>query len=93
MGAFPPDHFNALVDQSLKMVHPRGLPNVNTMACGTCANENAFKAAFFRYMRVRRGGVEMPELGSEEMISVMNNQVNDFMCFVKVVAFTFVVIT
>jgi len=74
MGAFPPDHFNALVDQSLKLVHPRGLPNVNTMACGTCANENAFKAAFFRYMRERRGGVEMPELGSEEMISVMNNQ-------------------
>ena len=29
---------------------PRGLSEVTLMMCGTCANENAFKAAFINYM-------------------------------------------
>ena len=29
---------------------PQGLTDVTLMMCGTCANENAFKAAFIGYM-------------------------------------------
>jgi len=73
LGSFPPQDFNELMDTSLKMVQPRGLPNVSTMACGTCANENAFKIAFFHYMKQTRG-YEMPVAGSTEVETVMQNQ-------------------
>lgn len=31
-------------------VAPKGLSHVQTLMCGSCANENAFKAAFQKYM-------------------------------------------
>lgn len=31
-------------------IAPKGLNDVQTMACGACSNENAFKVAFFHYM-------------------------------------------
>ena len=39
------------------------------------ANENAFKVAFFKYMKNLRGGVEMPTADSEESLTVMDNKV------------------
>ena len=38
------------VENSLLSVAPPGLSMVATMMCGTCSNENAFKAAFIKFM-------------------------------------------
>ena len=43
------------------------------MACGSCANENAFKLMHFAYLDRLRGGRDFTE---EEMASCMVNQVN-----------------
>ncbi len=50
MGMFPPMDVAARISQSLLKVAPAGLSKVSTMMCGTCANENAFKAAFIKFM-------------------------------------------
>lgn len=34
-------------------VAPPGLPEITTMACGTCSVENAFKLAFINYMVIK----------------------------------------
>jgi len=41
------------------------------MACGSCSNENAFKAVFMWYRNKQRGGGPITE---EENISCMVNQ-------------------
>jgi len=74
LGSFPPMKLNELLDESVMQVKPEGCGNVATMACGTCANENAFKVAFFKYMKNLRGGVEMPTADSEESLTVMDNK-------------------
>ena len=33
-----------------RQIAPKGMNNVQTMACGACSNENAFKMAFMAYM-------------------------------------------
>ena len=43
------------------------------MACGSCANENAFKLMHFAYLDRLRGGRDFTE---EEMSSCMVNPVN-----------------
>lgn len=43
LGLFPPADWNTLVENSLGKAAPHGLTKVQTMACGSCANENAFK--------------------------------------------------
>jgi 4-aminobutyrate aminotransferase/(S)-3-amino-2-methylpropionate transaminase len=40
------------------------------MACGSCSNENAFKAVFFWYRKKQRGGKDFTQ---EELDSCMNN--------------------
>ena len=47
---FPPMDLADRIKNSLLSVAPPGLSKVCTLMCGTCANENAFKAAFVRYM-------------------------------------------
>ena len=37
-------------DMFLPQAAPPGLSEVITLNCGTCSNENAFKAAFIDYM-------------------------------------------
>jgi len=37
-------------------VAPKGLSQVQTMACGSCANENAYKAAFIFFNTLKREG-------------------------------------
>ena len=44
---------------------------VNTMMCGSCANENAFKLLYFRYMDRQRGGRDFTE---EELQTALYNK-------------------
>jgi len=73
LGNFPPKDFNELIHSSVLQVCPPGLKNVATMACGTAANENAFKVAFFYQMQKLRGQY-VPGPGSEEFETCMENQ-------------------
>ncbi|GAB6032634.1 hypothetical protein CHUAL_011513 [Chamberlinius hualienensis] len=53
---FPPADWPDLLQDTLLAVAPKGLKQVQTMACGSCSNENAMKAIFFWYMDKKRGG-------------------------------------
>lgn len=55
LGSFPPLNFADKLESSLLALAPTGLSQVQTMACGSCANENAFKAGFFWYNNLQRG--------------------------------------
>ena len=46
------------------------------MSCGSCSNENAFKAVFMWHMRKERGGIELPPSDDEAYSSVMQNKVD-----------------
>uniref|UniRef100_A0A915DRF3 4-aminobutyrate aminotransferase n=1 Tax=Ditylenchus dipsaci TaxID=166011 RepID=A0A915DRF3_9BILA len=56
LGAFPRHDFAQLIKNSLIEVAPPGLSHVQTMLCGTTANENALKTAFIHYAAAKRGG-------------------------------------
>lgn len=56
LGSFPPLDFGDKLEKVLLGIAPKGLSQVQTMACGSCANENAFKAAFFWHNARYRGG-------------------------------------
>jgi 4-aminobutyrate aminotransferase / (S)-3-amino-2-methylpropionate transaminase len=51
-------------------VAPKGLNQITTMACGSCANENAYKAIFMWYRQKQRMG----DFSPEELSSCMINQ-------------------
>ncbi|KRX96826.1 4-aminobutyrate aminotransferase, mitochondrial [Trichinella pseudospiralis] len=71
LGVYPPkDHVQSL-RSSLLAVAPPGMKNVTTMMCGSCSNENAFKAAFIWYRTKQRGGKEPT---ADDMRSSMQNQ-------------------
>lgn len=53
-------------------VAPKGLNNVSTMMCGSCANENAYKNIFIWYQKMQRG-IDAP-FSAEEINSCMINQ-------------------
>lgn len=55
-----------------RQVLPKGLTAVTTMSCGSCSNENAFKAMFFWYRTKERGG--STEFTQEEIDSCMFNK-------------------
>ncbi|KOB67610.1 4-aminobutyrate aminotransferase, partial [Operophtera brumata] len=56
----------------LLSVAPSGLNNIATMMCGSCSNENAYKAVFMRYRTTQRGGATT--FTPEELESCMLNQ-------------------
>lgn len=56
LGSFPRTDFPDGIQNALTSVAPKGLHAVQTMLCGTSANENAIKQAFIWYMAQRRGG-------------------------------------
>lgn len=56
LGGYPRTDFADLVANSLGKVAPPGLSHVQTMLCGTSANENALKTAFIQYQTKKRGG-------------------------------------
>lgn len=70
LGLLPPAEWGLKLEKTLMSVAPTGLTDVNTMMCGSCSNENAFKAAFIWYQTKMRGGPPT----EEDMISCMNNE-------------------
>lgn len=70
LGSFPPINFVEKLNKTLLSIAPQGLQQVQTMACGSCANENAFKAAFFWYRALQRGGNPPTQ---EELSSCVHN--------------------
>jgi 4-aminobutyrate aminotransferase/(S)-3-amino-2-methylpropionate transaminase len=43
LGILPPKDFNEKIASALLSIAPKGLPEVQTMACGSCSVENALK--------------------------------------------------
>ncbi len=56
LGQCPPIDFVDKLKNVLLSVAPAGLRQVQTMACGSCANENAYKAAFIFVNTLKRDG-------------------------------------
>lgn len=59
------------VEEAFMSVAPKGMSNVFTVMCGSCANENAFKTAFM-YKAAKRRGAD--EFSLQELDSCMKNQ-------------------
>lgn len=57
LGVFPPGDWVDRIANTLQKVAPEGLTDVNTLMCGSCSNENAFKAVFIWYQTKQRGGL------------------------------------
>ncbi|KAK2829036.1 hypothetical protein Q7C36_017026 [Tachysurus vachellii] len=71
LGMLPPENFPEKLTESLLSIAPSGMTRVQTMACGSCSNENAFKAMFIWYKNKERG-TNNPS--PEETSSCMINQ-------------------
>lgn len=71
LGLLPPKDWTDRINSSLNRVAPKGLSDSNTMMCGSCSNENAFKAAFIWYQTRQRGGLPPDDVDLE---SCMKNQ-------------------
>uniref|UniRef100_A0A4W5K6Q9 4-aminobutyrate--2-oxoglutarate transaminase n=1 Tax=Hucho hucho TaxID=62062 RepID=A0A4W5K6Q9_9TELE len=70
LGMMPPEQFFEKLVNGLMAVAPKGFSWVQTMACGSCSNENAYKAIFIWYRNKMRGTSEpTPE---EVRTSVIN---------------------
>jgi len=72
LGSFPPGNWDHIISTGLLKVAPKGLDQLFTMMCGSCANEGALKAAFFAYRQRERGG-GLTQFSAEELKSCMNN--------------------
>lgn len=72
LGVFPGADWADRLQNSLMTVIPKGLTAVTTMSCGSCSNENAFKAMYFWYRTKERGG--STEFTQEELESCMFNK-------------------
>merc|ERR1719272_1407938 len=70
LGVLPPAYWVELLQETLVKIAPQGLPHVQPMACGSSANENAFKAAFIWYKSKLRAGAAP---SNEDLSSCMNN--------------------
>ncbi|ETV96107.1 4-aminobutyrate aminotransferase [Aphanomyces invadans] len=70
LGNLPPLEWHGLLQSTLGTIQPRGCSDYVTLMCGSCANENAFKAAFIWYMTKLRGGCPPSE---RDMQSSMAN--------------------
>ncbi|XP_047215450.1 4-aminobutyrate aminotransferase, mitochondrial-like isoform X2 [Girardinichthys multiradiatus] len=71
LGILPPENFPEKITESLLSIAPSGMNRVQTMACGSCSNENAFKSIFIWYKNKERGHNKPSE---EEMSTCMINQ-------------------
>ncbi|XP_028170076.1 4-aminobutyrate aminotransferase, mitochondrial, partial [Ostrinia furnacalis] len=72
LGVFPSKDWPEKVKSVLLSVAPQGLNNISTMMCGSCSNENAYKAVFMWYRTKERNG--KIDFTPEEMESCMLNQ-------------------
>eukprot|EP00922_Rhytidocystis_sp_ex-Travisia-forbesii_P065389 GHVS01097166.1.p1 GENE.GHVS01097166.1~~GHVS01097166.1.p1 ORF type:complete len:500 (+),score=74.55 GHVS01097166.1:158-1657(+) len=75
LGLLPPMEFGNKMRDVVMAVAPPGMTHAIPMACGSCANENAFKAAFMVHaMRERQKGGRSPwEFTELDISSVMTN--------------------
>lgn len=75
LGYLPPAGWADTLKRCLMEVAPKGMGNIQTMACGTCANENAFKAAFIAFRSRQRiaEGRDPQVFTQEETTSCMRN--------------------
>ncbi|KAM8825228.1 4-aminobutyrate aminotransferase, mitochondrial isoform 1-T2 [Synchiropus picturatus] len=71
LGILPPESFPDKLTESLLSVAPSGMSRVQTMACGSCSNENAYKAIFIWYRNKERGH-NLPS--EQELSSCMINK-------------------
>jgi 4-aminobutyrate aminotransferase / (S)-3-amino-2-methylpropionate transaminase len=76
MGFMPPKELPKLLDDTFLKIAPKGLTRVQPMLCGSSANENAFKAAFFAFRATQRAkeGRKATDFTEEETASCMMNQ-------------------
>ncbi|XP_064390106.1 4-aminobutyrate aminotransferase, mitochondrial-like isoform X2 [Halichondria panicea] len=72
LGCFPPTDYAQTLQDALLSVAPKGMSEVMTLMCGSCANENAFKASFISFMDRQRGGPVNPS--AEEYASALYNK-------------------
>lgn len=71
LGVNPNKDWVESVENAFMRVAPKGMSNVFTVMCGSCANENAFKTAFMYKAAKRRGEKEFT---MQELSSCMSNQ-------------------
>jgi len=55
LGVSPNKNWVDIVENAFMRIAPKGMDSVFTAMCGSCANENAYKAAFMHYQRRKRG--------------------------------------
>lgn len=72
LGVIPPATWPSELMEVMEKMAPPGMGEVTTMACGSCANENAFKVAFIHYQDRMRGTRTV--FNEEELQSCMLNQ-------------------
>lgn len=70
LGILPGSDWPAKLQSTLMSVAPKGLDMVTTMMCGSCSNENAYKAICMWYQKNRKG---RSDFTAEEMDSCMKN--------------------
>uniref|UniRef100_A0A8C4ZYA4 4-aminobutyrate aminotransferase n=1 Tax=Gadus morhua TaxID=8049 RepID=A0A8C4ZYA4_GADMO len=73
LGILPPESFVDKLTEGLLTVAPKGLNRVQNMACGSCSNENAYKAMFIWYRNKERG-TSIPS--DADLSSCMINQLS-----------------
>ena len=75
IGLMPPVELPDLLEQTLLKIAPKGFTRVQTMLCGSSANENAFKSVFFKWRAADRvaGGRGATEFSETEIDSCMVN--------------------
>merc|ERR1712050_745985 len=76
LGLMPPMELPQLLDDTFLKIAPNGMTKVQTMLCGSSANENVFKAAFFRFRAKQREaeGRGATDFTDEELASCMDNK-------------------
>jgi len=71
LGAWPSPEYLERCQNVLMKAAPKGMDCVQTMMCGSCTTENAYKQAFVWYMRKQRNGRKPTK---EELESSVINQ-------------------
>jgi len=76
LGLFPPKELPQLLDETFLKIAPAGMTKVQIMLCGSSANENCFKAVFFKMRDQQRKaqGRAAGQFSEEELTSCMINQ-------------------
>jgi 4-aminobutyrate aminotransferase/(S)-3-amino-2-methylpropionate transaminase len=76
LGLMPPKELPQLLQDTFLKIAPKGLTKVQTMLCGSSANENVFKAVFFWARGKERlaQGRGVADFSEDELSSCMQNQ-------------------